>query len=246
MNSGIYTAVSGLKAQIDALDILSNNLANLNTAGYKEDRTFFRLLSQEMDAGELDALNKAVDRQKVAAESALNPASGSLTLTHRDLDLALTGDGFFVVNTPQGTRYTRNGNLLLNSKAVLCTADGFPVLGERGRPITLGPGQIHINQSGEVFLDETKIDRLKLVSFEKASSLLKEGSSLLYSKDAQASGKPAEAQVRQGYLEQSNVNPISAVVSMVGILRQFEAIQKSVDLVMNDINSKSIERLPRY
>ncbi len=246
MNSGIYTAVSGLKAQVDALDILSNNLANLNTAGYKEDRTFFRMLSQEMDAGELDVLNKAIDRQKVAAESALNPAFGSLTLTHRDLDLALEGDGFLVVNTPQGIRYTRNGNLQLNSKSVLSTADGFPLLGVRGRPITLGPGQIHINQSGEVFLDETKVDRLKIVSFEKASSLLKEGGSLLYSKDAQVTGKPADAQVRQGYLEQSNVNPISAVVSMVGILRQFEAIQKSVDLVMNDINSKSIERLPRY
>ncbi|HYK88156.1 MAG TPA: flagellar basal-body rod protein FlgF [Acidobacteriota bacterium] len=245
MNSGIYTAVSGLRAQVDALDILSNNLSNLNTAGYKEDKTFFRMLSQEMDSGELDDLNKAIDRQKVAAESTLNPSAGSLTLTHRDLDIALMGNGFLVVQTPQGIRYTRNGNLLLNSKSVLSTSDGFPVLGERGRPIQLGPGHITINESGEVLLDEARTDRLKIVSFEKPSSLLKEGGSLLYASDGRASEKPSEATVNQGYLEQSNVNPVSAVVSMVGILRQFEAIQKSVNLVMNDINSKSIENLAR-
>ncbi len=246
MDSGIYTAVSGLKAQVDALDILSNNLANLNTPGYKEDRTFFKVLAQEVDAAELNDLNKAIDRQKIAAESALNPASGSLTLTQRDLDLALEGDGFFVIDAPQGTRYTRNGSFLLNSKAILCTGDGFPVLGEKNRPIVLGPGKILINQSGEVFLDQARVNRIKLVSFENASStLLKEGGSLLYRKDSQAKEMPSEAPVRQGYLEQSNVNPVSGVVSMVGILRQFEAIQKSVNLMLNDINSKSIERLPR-
>ncbi len=244
MNSGVYTAVSGMKAQVDALDILSNNLANLNTAGYKEEKTFFRTLRQEMDSGNIDALNTAIDRRKVVAESTVNPANGSLTLTHRDLDVALVGDGFLVVETPQGTRYTRNGSLLRNSKSFLSTAEGFPLLGEQGR-IPLGPGKIRINESGEVFVDDARVGHLKMVSFDSPSSLLREGGSLLSPKSSAISSKPAQASLMQGYLEQANVNPISAVVGMVGILRQFEAIQKCVNLIMNDLNAKSIERLGR-
>ncbi len=245
MNSGVYTAVSGLKAQIDALDILSNNLANVNTAGFKEEKTFFRLLNQEMDSGNLDALNVAIDRQKIAADSTVNTTGGSCTLTHRDLDLALMGDGFFVVQTPRGIRYTRNGSLLQNSKSVVCTAEGYPILNVKGRPISLETGRIYVNEDGEVFLDGNQVDRLKVVNFEKPSSLVKEGGSLLNSQGDRSLEKPSDAKVRQGYLEQSNVNPISAVIGMVGILRQFEALQKSVNLVMNDMNAKSIENLGR-
>jgi flagellar basal-body rod protein FlgG len=245
VNSGIYTAVSGLKAQVDALDILANNLANVNTAGYKEDKTFFKILNQELDSAGLDELNVAIDRRKVIADSALNLAGGSLTATHRNLDVALTGDGYLVVQAPQGIRYTRNGSLILNPKSILSTIDGFPVLGERNRPIALGPGQIYINDIGEVFLNDSRVNRLKIVSFGNAESPVKEGGFLFSSKGGPDSERPSEARVKQGYLEQSNVNPVSAVVSMVGIMRQFEAIQKSVNLMLNDMNAKSIERLGR-
>jgi len=243
VNSGIYTAVSGMRAQMDALDILSNNLANLNTAGYKEEKAFFTLLRQEMGSSDFEEINAAIDRQKVMVQSALNPSNGSLVLTNRDLDIALTGDGFLTVETPQGVRYTRNGSLILSSKSELTTAGGFPVLGEGGHSISLGPGKIRINDDGEVFLNDARVDRLKIVNFDNPSALVREGGSLLSSNGGQE--KPAEAKVKQGYLEQSNVNPVSAVISMVGILRQFEAIQKSVNLLMNDINQKSIERLGR-
>jgi flagellar basal-body rod protein FlgF len=229
---------------MDALDILSNNLANLNTAGYKEEKAFFTALRQELGGADSDELTAVIDRQKVLAESVTNPANGSLTPTHRELDIALTGDGFIVVETPQGIRYTRNGNLTLSAKSVLSTASGFPVLGATGRPISLGPGQIGINDDGEVYLNGTRVDRLKIVSFENPSKLLREGGTLLGRKGDQAE-KPSGAQVKQGYLEESNVNAISAVVGMVGIMRQFEALQKSVNLIMNDLNSKSIERLGR-
>jgi flagellar basal-body rod protein FlgF len=245
MNSGIYTAVSGMKAQMDALDILSNNLANLNTAGFKEEKAFFTLLQEEMNPADSGEVNSALSGQKVIAQSALNSSNGSLVLTHRDLDIALTGDGFLTVETPQGVRYTRNGSLLLDSKSVLTTAEGFPLLGEGGRSISLGPGKININDDGEVFLNDARVDRLKIVSFQNSSPLVQEGSSLLSSQGGKTSEKPSEAKVCQGYLEQSNVNPVSAVVSMVGILRQFESLQKSVNLVMNDLNSKSIDRLGR-
>ena len=242
MNSGVYTAVSGMRAQMDALDMLSNNLANLNTPGYKEERAFFSALRQELD--DSDEVNSAVDRQKVVAGSSMNSADGSLTRTNRDLDIALTGEGFLAVETPQGVRYTRNGNLNLNVKGELSMPSGFPVLGDTGRPIGLGPGKIDINDDGEVFLNGTRVDRLKIVKFEESTTLLREGGSLMSVKD-RTSEKPSEAKVRQGFLEQSNVNPINSVVSMVGIMRQFEALQKSINTVMNDLNEKSIDKLGR-
>ncbi len=244
MNSGIYTAYSGLQAQMDALDLVSNNLANLNTAGFKESKAFFTLLNQNLDSPDSAHLNSAVNSQVILAGGALNLTDGSLLTTSRDLDVALVGNGFLTVQTPQGTRYTRNGSLLVNGKSILTTADGFPVLGDKGKPITLGPGKVSINENGEVSLDGALLSRLKIVSFDNPALLEREGGSLLRAPEG-AKEKVGEAKVRQGYLEQSNVNAISSVIGLVGIMRQFESIQKSVDLLMNDLNSKSIERLSR-
>ncbi len=118
------------------------------------------------------------------------------------------------------------------------------MLGENGA-ITLGPGKVAINEQGEVFLNDVRIDRLKTASFENPAALLREGSSLLAPAEGQVAGAAPGLEIQQGYLEQSNVNPISSVVGLVGIMRQFEAIQKSFNLLMNDINAKAIEKLGR-
>ena len=245
MNSGLYTAYSGLRAQSDALEILANNLANLNTAGFKEEKEFFTLLNQTLEASKgPDTLDTAINRQ-VLAHKSLNSAEGSLSLTGRDLDVAIAGNGFLVVNAPQGVRYTRNGNLHLNSQAELTTSEGYPVLGSSGRPITLGPGKIQISEDGSVSLENAPVDRLKLVTFDSLAALEKEGNSLFLSKGGQASERESGATIQSGYLEQSNVNAVASIAHMVDILRHFEAIQKSVNLLMNDINSKAIDRLGR-
>lgn len=243
MNSGLYTAYSGLKAQSEALEIIANNLANANTTGFKEDKAFFTLLDQSLnEPNKPDTMTSAINRS-VLVHKALNPTESSLSLTGRDLDVAIEGRGFLVVNTPQGIRYTRNGNLHLNSQAVLTTSAGFPVLGDSGRPITLGSGEVKINQDGEVLLDKSKVDRLKIVTFDNISVLEKQGNSLFLSRSGQASEIASDATVKSGYLEESNVNPVTSMVQMVDVLRHFEAIQKSVSLLMNDINSKAIEKL---
>jgi flagellar basal-body rod protein FlgF len=242
--NGISTAVSGMRAQMDALDLVSNNLSNLNTAGFKEDKAFFTHLTQSIEGLEGKELNSSINSGIVAA-GAINRLNGSLTLTNRDLDIALMGDGYLTVETRQGIRYTRNGSLIVDAQSVLSTADGFSVVGESGQPIKLGPGKININSTGEVYLNDTRVDRLKLVTFDNGVQLQKEGNSLLLPSSEKTSTKPATATVQQGYLEQSNVNPVNAVVGMVGILRQFEALEKSVSLVMNDVTSKSIEKLGR-
>jgi flagellar basal-body rod protein FlgF len=244
VNSGIYTGYSGLQAQMDALDLVSNNLANLNTNGFKESKAFFTLLNQNLNSQDSGDLNSTVNNQVILAGGALNFSDGSLLQTNRDLDVALTGNGFLTVQAPQGIRYTRNGSLLVNGKSVLTTAEGFPVLGEKGKPITLGPGKVSINESGEVSLEGARLNLLKIVSFDNPAVLEREGGSLLRAPDG-VKEKAGQARVRQGYLEQSNANPISTVIGLVGIMRQFESIQKSVNLLMNDLNSKSIERLSR-
>jgi flagellar basal body rod protein FlgG len=118
------------------------------------------------------------------------------------------------------------------------------VLGEKG-PVTLGPGKITVNAQGEVYLNDARVDRLKTASFENPGALLREGGSLVAPSAGQTAQPAPGLEIRQGYLEQSNVNPIASVVGLVGIMRQFEAIQRSFNLLMNDINAKSIEKLGR-
>ena len=243
MHSGIYTAYSGLKAQMEALDVLASNLANVNTTGFKEQKAFFSALNLALDAPGATPLDSAINTHAVLTESALNLRDGSLVATHRDLDLALVGNGFLTVETPGGVRYTRNGNLVTDAKSVLCTADGNPVLGERGR-IVLGPGKVDINQDGEILVAGTRVDRLKLASFDNPAVLLREGGSLLAPGSQPPKAAP-EVAVRQGYQEQSNVNPVLATVRMLEIMRHFEAIQKSVNLMYNEMDAKSIEKLGR-
>jgi len=245
VNSGIYTAYSGMQAQLDALDILANNLANVNTTGFKEQNAFFTVLNQSLeDPGKSASLNAVLNRS-IQTDATLNPAAGSLVSTGRDLDIAIEGNGFLVVDTPHGTRYTRNGSLHRSAQAVLTTSEGSPVRGDSGRPITLGPGTISISAEGSVSLDGAVIDRLKIVSFDDLSTLQKEGNSLFASRANPIVERKSDAQVRSGYLEQSNVNAVTSIVRMVELLRHFESIRKSVDLIMNDINPKAIDKLGR-
>ena len=157
MHSGIYIAYSGLKAQMDTLDTLANNLANVNTTGFKEQKSFSTALNLALGSPDAPALDAAINNA-VLTESATNFSSGNLVKTDRDLDLALTGNGFLTVETPGGLRYTRNGNLTTDARSVLCTSEGFPVLGERGR-IVLSPGKVNINEDGEILVDGTRTDR---------------------------------------------------------------------------------------
>ena len=245
MHSGIYTAYSGLKAQMEALDVLAGNLANINTTGFKEQKAFFTTLNAAMNSTDAGPLDAAINTHAVLTESALNATDGVAVATHRDLDLALVGKGFLTVETPSGIRYTRNGNLMTDAKSVLCTSEGYPVLGERGR-IMLGPGKVDINQDGEILVAGARVERLRIAAFDNPAALRREGSSLLAPAQGGQDPKAAtDVSVRQGYQEQSNVNPVLATVRMVAIMRHFEAIQKSVNLMFNDMDAKSIERLGR-
>jgi len=244
VHSGLYTAYSGMKAQMDALDMLANNLANVNTTGFKEQKTFFTALNLAMDSSASPQIDSAINTHAVVAQGAVDLSTGSLVGTGNDLDVALVGNGLLTVETPGGVRYTRNGNLTTDTKSVLCTSDGYPVLGDAGH-IVLGPGKVNIDQDGQISLNGVTVDRLKLASFDDPASLSLEGGSLLAVHNNQTPKAATNVTVRQGYQEQSNVNPLLATVRMVELMRNFEAIQKGVNLMVNDLDAKAIDRLSR-
>jgi len=230
---------------MDALDLLANNLANVNTAGFKEQRAFFSLMERLNAAATGDELAAVVNNRPVLGGSVLDLSNGAILPTGRDLDLALVGQGFLSIQSPGGVRYSRNGNLTTNSRGQLVTSEGFPVLGEKGA-ITLGPGKVEMGENGDVRVNSVFVDRLKLVGFPDTSRLQREGNSLfLLPPGSPEPGLASETSVRQGFIEQSNVNPMTATVRMVEIMRHFEAIQKSLNLVSNVLDAKSIEKLSR-
>jgi len=243
VNSGIYTAYSGMKARSDALDIAANNLANINTTGFKADRAFGGFLKESLaDSGSPEGIGLAVNRSARTFRD-IDFSDGAALPTGRNLDVALRGDGFLTVETPRGVRYTRNGNLYQDADGALRTADGNAVLGASGSPIKLGQGEASINDTGAVYLDGEEVDRLKVVTFDDLSKVEKEGEALFVNTGGEEPKTKSGAVVRAGYLEQANVNAVRSVIEMVGILRQFEAIQKSLNQEANDMDAKVIEKL---
>jgi flagellar basal-body rod protein FlgF len=245
VNNGIYTAYSGMKAQMDALEVVSNNLSNVNSAGFKGDMAFYSALNEELNGSQENKGAGNVTNNSIKTESVVDFSNGVIQTTDRNLDIAIEGDGFLTVETPHGIRYTRNGNMHLEKGSILANSDGYPIAGINGNPITVGPGTVHINKQGDVFLNGGYVDRLKVVSIEDRNKLAKEGHSLLAYRSDKEPKILENTCIRSGCLEQSNVSAVSAIVQMVNIMRQFESIQKCVNLEMNEMNSKAIEKLGR-
>jgi flagellar basal-body rod protein FlgF len=245
VNNGIYTAYSGMKAQMDALEIASNNLSNINSVGFKGDITFYSALNKELNASQGEGGLGSTINRTVQAETAVDFTDGEMLTTGRDLDVAISGDGFLTVETPRGIRYTRNGSMNVGPGAILTNSEGCPIIGISGNPITVGPGIIKINEQGDVTLNGSYVDRLKVVTIEDRNKLSKEGSSLFVYRSDKEPKTLENASIKSKSLEKSNVSAISAMVGMVNIMRQFESIQKCISLEMNDMNTKSIEKLGR-
>lgn len=253
MVRGWYTGASGMNAQQRRLDAISNNLANVDTTSYKRDVTvsknFPELLLRRMDddgvyKNPFGSADVAPIIGKIGLGVELNELftdfqQGSFKPTGSSADFALEGKGFFAIETPQGERYTRNGNFTVGVEGYLMTKEGYPVLGENGR-IFLQDALYTVNKNGEVYVrpisnsdaDPVLLDRLRLVTFENDRYITKQGSSLY--KDTPVSGPalPAEGNVRpivtQGFIEASNVNVVNEMVQMIEVNRAYEANQKTI------------------
>lgn len=260
MIRGWYTGASGMNAQQNRLDAISNNLANVNTTGYKKDvvasKSFPELLLRRMNldgvyetpVGSADA-SPVIGKLGLGVETNENYtdfSQGSFRQTDANTDVAFNGKGFFVVSTPQGERYTRDGNFILGKEGVLLTKDGYPVLGENG-VIRAENDKFTINEDGILFDadDNAEIDRFKVVRFDNERYLKKIGTNLYSSNDISGDAYIAEGFERpkflQGYMETSNVNVVNEMVQMIEVNRAYEANQKTItseDSMMGTLWSK--------
>lgn len=244
MNSGIYPAVSGSLAAMRKLDVITNNLANINTPGYKKDKMSF----EGVLAG---AVNPPPVPQGMTADPILQKeniyidfASGPTNQSGNSLDLALDGDGFFAVTTPEGTAYTRQGNFRTSSDGTLVTTDGFPVQGSGGSPIRIQGNRIEIDAKGIVSVDGTQAGEISVVDFDKPYALTKLGSALFVTSDPQVVPMAGKAQVQQGYIEGSNVESISEMVQLIETNRYFEACSKIIK-GFDDMTAKAATEIGR-
>ncbi len=272
MVRGWYTAASGMNAQQHRMDQISNNLANVDTTGYKRDQSVHKAFPELMlrrlnDDGVrsvplsgADPVIGSFDRAPVVGrlgtgveqnEVYTDFAQGSVRETHNDFDLALEGDGFFLVETPQGERLTRDGSFHLGPEGLLVTDQGYPVLGENGY-IRIKENNFDIDEDGIVFhnarygddphefvserdnlWEETEeVDRIALVNVNRPRYLEKQGENLWNttweSGDPQIAAEGERPQVLQGFIETANVDPVREMVEMIQVNRAYEANQRVI------------------
>ncbi|NMC74289.1 MAG: flagellar basal-body rod protein FlgF [Geobacteraceae bacterium] len=227
MNSGIYAALSGGLASMKRMDVLANNLANSNTTGFKKGSIQFESILAGM--GEEGAQPGAADTPLLVSEQyGIDFSPGPLHKTGNTLDLALDGDGFFVVNTPEGKAYTRQGNFRLDGNGTLVTADGREVLG-RGGPIVINGSSVSFDAQGKIFVEGIEAGAIDVVDFPKPYALKMVGNGLFMPREEGAAGQPAtKTSVIQGSLEGSNVNTIEEMARIIETTRGYEACQKAI------------------
>jgi flagellar basal-body rod protein FlgF len=168
---------------------------------------------------------------------------GALTTTGRDLDVAIDGPGFFVVQTPEGLRYTRDGAFMRGGDGRLTTRDGYPVMGESGA-ITLGKGLVKIAEDGTVLEGEALAGRLKVVTFNAAGDIERESGARFRAVGSVAPG-PSDARLVGGSLEAANVSVVDRMAALTEISRAFEGLQRGISVLANDIDGRAISELGR-
>ena len=241
MNSQLYTAASGLILEQRRLDMISNNLANLSTAGFRAQR-LFSTVYQRFDAQSPETVRVANAAVAAAGDYEV-PGRGSVRFTQRDLDVALEDGTFLVVDTPAGRRYTRRGDLQRSPAGELVVGAGQRLVGSDGKPIqALGPAAV-VAADGRIRDGENEVGRLKIV--RDPAGLLRRVGNGLYT----ASGRDAqlpdagETRLEPGWLEGSGTDPLGEMVRLIEAQRTFETYQKLVSTTMNEVNRRAVNDL---
>lgn len=256
MNS-IYTLLSASRGQQRRMDTVSNNLANVNTAGYKKDTAVFgeylkKAAGQDLESEEekfvnheyLSPFSRGGNSYVKTEDVVPNMANGRFKNTGGKLDFALGGKGFFSIETPQGVRYTRNGKFQRNLEGYLVDSSGNKVLGEKGA-IKLAGNNISVGVDGAINLDGQEIDTLQIVDFPKSSEMHKMGNSYWApSSKSQKPFKMENASVHQFMTEGANVNTVEEMANMITINRAYEAVQKAIR-VSDGLDEKAISLAQR-
>jgi flagellar basal-body rod protein FlgG len=219
-------AASGLRSRMESLEMLANNVANAATGGYKSDREFYSLYVAPEAGPDAPVTMPVIERPWT------DLSQGLLTPTGNPLDLALSGNGFFAVNSPSGTLYTRNGSFQLAKDGSLVTVDGYAVRAQGGGNVVLsGSGPVEISSDGTVTQDDNEVGQLEIKDFSKPGTLVKRGSNYFRAADASiVPVAPAQTSVVQGHVEASNAGSAESAVRLINVMRQFEMLQKAASL----------------
>jgi flagellar basal-body rod protein FlgG len=251
---GLYTAASGALVAQSQADTIANNLANVNTSGFKRtllqvqsapELGVFRLQTQPQGAGSSSA-SSFVGALGMGAQVLDTPAvfeQGTLQSTGNTLDAAISGNGFFTLQTPQGIRYTRDGQFARDGQGYLVTMDGSRVVGRNGA-IQLQAGDVQIGEDGTIRQNGNVVDQLRVVQFGNVAAVRPEGDNRFVDTGA---GRPAidtTSTVHQGSLERSNANVVRSMVDLISAQRWFEANQKVIQ-TQDTANGYAIQNVAR-
>ncbi|HHW13425.1 MAG TPA: flagellar basal-body rod protein FlgF [Firmicutes bacterium] len=251
---GLYIGASGMLLELRRTETIANNLANAATNGYKRDE----LVEEAFPAIFLHRFNDQTGLAygppaypapvgqlglgAAAVETVSDLAAGPLTETRNPLDLALTGEGWFAVQTPNGVRYTRDGAFTRDAQGLLVTEGGYPVLGEQG-PLTLPAGAVEVGPDGTVAVEGQISGRLRLARFAPGTRLVKEGDNLFLAGGPEQPLDPGTA-VRQGFIERSNVNTVREMIGLIASVRSYEAHQKLIQ-AQDELLQKTVNEVGR-
>ena len=242
MIKGLYTSALGMTTQMKRLDVVSNNIANANTTGFKKDLTITSSFSEELEK-RLDDRETFMDRHAspvgritygLFVDTVHTDFSvGNMQNTGNPLDTAISGDGFYSISVTDRNgavteKYTRDGAFTLSPDRRLVTKEGNAVNGQNG-PITLPDGEISFGDLGQVYVNSEYIDTLRLVNIDNPDSLRKQGDNL-YNPTDETTVSEFRSFVMQGIVENSNVNPVKEMVEMINITRNYEANQRMVTI----------------
>jgi flagellar basal-body rod protein FlgF len=244
MFQGMINPVRGLLREQMRMDVISSNLANASTHGFKKTRIAFQdLLEAERPDQEIPG-GRAATGTSSLVRTMVDFSPGDFKTTGNTLDLALHGEGFFKVMSPDGVQYTRKGNFSLDAQGFMVTQNGNMVLGQGG-PIQVQGKDIQVNGAGEVTADGNIAGTLALASFEDNQVLLPVGRAMFANlSDEPEIPAPFATTIKQGCLELPNVDVAEEMVSMVHCMRAFESYQKAIQ-ILDDINRRAINEASR-
>ena len=256
MIKGFYAAVSGMILNANRQNILSHNIANLNTPGFKQVLSTAETFLQTQVIHSPDNLDGAPTQHQVGllglgvatAADQVDFTAGGFRLTNNPLDFAIQRgasqfEGFFRLQTPEGERYTRDGRFIRDAAGSLVSIEGFPVLDDAGQPIILPDGTVGLDDNGAISVNNAPVARFGIAGFANPESDLQRDRGNLY----RAQQPPQEAQgvqVLQSYLEMSNANPTQLMANLVEVGRSYEAAQQMVQN-QDDLLGKTIASLGR-
>jgi len=246
MDALTSTAAAGMRARLEALDLVANNLANAATPGFKADWEVYSLyLGEESREASLLGAGYEQVSAPVLERHKTDPRPGALLDSQNPADLAISGNGYFLLESPEGPLLTRAGRIRVSSDGRLLTPDGHEYVTAEPRRIRANPAlPVQVDKEGQVWQDGAMLGRLRIVEADLDAASRREGLYFLLDKTALPGLKSARAEIHQGKVEASNVSPAGAGVRMIQVLRQFEALQKAIQLG-GEMSRRAVEDVAR-